>query len=451
MAVLGFAAFAVSLAQTTVVPALDVMERELATNATSASWTVSSYLLAAAAVTTLIGRLGDMFGKRRILSIALICFTVGSLIAALASSVEVVILGRTVQGIGGGVLPLCFAIARDELPAPRVAVGIGMLSAILSAGGVVGLLVGGFLLDHYSFQALFWVGVALGLAGALSTHLLLPESRATSPGRIDVRGTVLFAGGIVPLLIAISSAGRWGIGDPRVLALATVGVTGLAAWYSVARRTPEPMVDIDTLRSRPVLLSNVASILMGFAMFGGFVLVPQLLQAPDTTPHGFGLTPTQASLALVPGVLVLSVVASFSGRITRWAGWSGPPLLIGAVLTGVGFLLLAVRHDSLPAIVGFYAFMSIGVGLTFAAMPNLILESVSPRRSGEATGFNTVVRLLGCAIGAQACTAILLGSVDGTQLPSDDGYRTALFSLALAAMLAAATTAALWWRRPRIS
>src|SRR4051794_4914040 len=179
--ILSVSALAYALAQTTVVPAIPHLMRGLHTDESGVTWTLTGYLIAAAVATPLVGRLGDIYGKRRMLVVALVAFAIGSVVAALAVTLWVVVAGRIVQGVGGGIFPLCFAIIRDEFPRERVARGVGLMSALAGIGGGVGLVLGGVLVDQVSYHGIFWLGAGMGLGAAIATELLIPESPIRTP------------------------------------------------------------------------------------------------------------------------------------------------------------------------------------------------------------------------------------------------------------------------------
>src|SRR5215204_1043379 len=228
--ILSLAALAFALAQTTLIPALTELAKSLHTDASGVAWTVTAYLLAAAVCTPVFGRLGDMFGKRRLLVVALAIFVAGSVLSALGTSLEVVVAGRVLQGAGGGIFPLCFGIIRDEFPREKVAGGIGMISAIFGIGGGAGLVGGGLIADNLSYHWIFWVGaISAGLA-AIATWIWVPESPVRLPGRIDVPGALLLGIGLALPLLAISRANDWGWGAGRTLGLIAAGLAVLAVW-----------------------------------------------------------------------------------------------------------------------------------------------------------------------------------------------------------------------------
>src|SRR4051812_11932998 len=407
--ILGVAALAFALAQTTLIPALPELMRALDTDASGVTWTLTGYLVAAAVFTPLVGRLGDIYGKRRLLVIALVFFAAGSVIAAVSANLWIVVCGRVVQGVGGGIFPLCFAIVRDEFPRERVGRSIGLLSAVAGIGGGLGLVLGGVLVDHASYHWIFWLGAAMGLGAAVATELLVPESPIRTPARLDVRGAVVLAVGLVLPLIAISQAHDVGWGSARTLVLIGSGLVVLAAFIALERRTPEPLADISALAKPPVLMTNIATLFVGFGMFGSFILIPTLAEAPTSTGHGFGVDATRAGLLLLPGSLGMLAFGPLSGVIGSRFG-NKVPLAIGSAVASLGLALLAASHDSQLAVLGFTFVMSSGIGLAFAAMPNLILEAVPARRTGEATGFNALVRSVGSSIGSQVSATILAAS-----------------------------------------
>ena len=439
--ILGLAALAFALAQTTVVPAIPELMRALHTDASGVTWTLTGYLVAAAVFTPLLGRMGDIYGKRRMLVVALVAFAAGSLLAAVSAELWVVVAGRVVQGVGGGIFPLCFAIVRDEFPRQRVARGIGLMSAIAGIGGGLGLVVGGVLVDQVSYHAIFWLGVVMGIGGAVLTELLVPESPIRTPARLDVRGAVVLAVGLVLPLVAISQAHAVGWGSPRTLGLIVAGLVVLALWVALERRTEQPLADVAALAKPPVLITNATTLLVGFGMFGSFILVPTLAEAPTSTGYGFGADATHAGLLLLPGSVAMLALGPLSGIVGSRVG-NKVPLAVGGALTALGLALLAVAHGSEGEVIAFGIVMSSGIGLAFAAMPNLIIDAVPPHQTGEATGFNALVRSVGSSLGSQVSATVLsAGAVAG--VATDAGFTRAFAVSAAVAACAAAVAVAI--------
>ena len=441
--ILSVAALAFALAQTTLIPALGQLAEELDTDASGVAWTLTGYLLAAAVCTPLFGRLGDMFGKRRLLVISLGVFAAGSVVAALADSLEVLVAGRVLQGAGGGIFPLCFAIIRDEFPREKVSSSIGLISATFGIGGGAGLIIGGVLVDGASYHWIFWLGAAMAAVAAVLTQVLIPESPNRQPGRIDVRGALVLALGLTLPLLAIARANAWGWGSPRTLVMIGAGLVILAGWVQLQKRTEQPLADVELLARPPVLMTNIATLLVGFGMFGSFILIPQLAESPESTGYGFGLDATGAGLLMLPGALVMLVAGPFSGVLVRRFGGK-VPLAAGAFIAAFALAAMGLDHGTQAAMVAWNIVLSIGIGLAFAAMPNLIFDAVPQSETGEATGFNTLVRSVGASLGSQISAAILTGSViAGAALPSDAGYTAAFLVSAGIALVAALVSLAI--------
>ncbi|WP_371660889.1 MFS transporter [Streptomyces sp. NBC_00280] len=447
LTVLGLASLSYALAQTSIAPALPDIAASLHSSTENVTWAFTGYLVSAAVLTPVMGRLGDMFGKRRLLVIALTLFAAGGAMAALADSVGLVVAGRVVMGAGGGILPLCFGIIRDTFPDERRAGALGLMSAIVGVGGGIGLLMGGLLVDHTSYRWIFWTGTLLALLSAVAVHTLLPRSANHTPGRVDLWGTVLLTVGITTPLLAISQANEWGWSSGRTLGLIAAGLVVLVLLILVERRTADPLIDMGVLGRGPVLMTNLASLLVGFGQFGVFLLVPQLIQTPKATGYGFGGDATLAGLVMLPGSLTMLAAGPLSGLLsTRFGGRT--PLALGSLITGTGLLLLSTHHGSTHAVLGFTTLAFTGIGLSFAAMPNLIVDAVEPTRTGEATGVNILVRAVGASLGTQVIAGVLAGNSGATgPQPASHAY-TVSFAIAAAGALVAAAVA-LFIPRPR--
>lgn len=428
--ILGIAALAFALAQTTLIPALAQLAEEFNTDASGIAWVLTGYLISAAVFTPIFGRLGDMFGKRRMLVIALLIFAAGSTVSALGDSVTAIVAGRILQGVGGGIFPLCFGIIRDEFPADRVSTSIGLISATAGIGGGLGLILGGLILDGASYHWIFWLGAAMALLAAVSTVTLIPESPNRRPAKVDIRGAVVLAVGLSIPMYAISKANDWGWLDPMTLGLCVGGLVILALWVWLESRTEDPLADVKLLRQPTVAMTNVATLLIGFGMFGSFILIPQLVEAPESTGYGFGLNATQAGLVMLPGALTMLFAGPLSGRMGARFG-NKLPMVLGGLISGIGLLGIGLDHDSTLHIVLWNVFGSVGIGLAFAAMPNLIMEAVPLHQTGEATGINALIRSVGSSLGSQVTASILTATiVVSTGMPTGEGFTTAFLAAA---------------------
>ena len=437
LVVLVVSALAFATLQSAVVPALPEIQRALNTSETSVSWLLTGYLLSASVATPIAGRLGDMFGKERMLVIVLVLLAVGTVLAALATSIGLMIVARVIQGIGGGVFPLSFGIIRDEFPREKVAGGIGLLSAIMGVGGGLGLVLAGAIVDALNYHWLFWLPLLLVVPAAIAAHLFIPESPVKSPARINWLGAVLMSAGISAVLIAITEASDWGWTSARTLGLFAAGALLVALWIRAELRAEEPLIDMRMMQIRGVWTTNTVAFLLGAGMYSSFVLVPQLIELPAATGHGFGASVTTAGLYMLPATVFIFLLALFAGRLEARFG-SKPPLIAGTAAAGASFLLLAISHAGDIEILVAMSLLGAGIGLSFAAMANLIVQSVAPTQTGVATGMNTVMRTLGGAVGGQVVASILSGHIGAGGVPEDSGFTLAFVfcagSLALAVL-----------------
>jgi len=432
-ALLAVAAVSYALLQSLVAPALLTIQEDLHTTTAGAAWILTAYLLSASVVTPVAGRLGDMYGKKRTLVAMLAILALGTALAGIATSIGLMIVARVIQGTGGAIFPLAFAIIRDEFPRERIPHGIAMISAIMGIGGGLGIVLAGPIVQHLSYHWLFWfplIAVLVALAGIAA---FVPESPIKTAGRIDPRGAVLLGGWLVALLVPISMGPTWGWGSARTLSLFVLSAVLLVAWVWVESRSSAPMVDMRMMRRRTVWTTNLAALVLGFGMFASFVLVPEFVEMPTSTGFGFGASVTQAGLFMVPATLGMLLAGPFAGRLSSTVG-SKVPLLIGAFTSCVAFVMLTVAHDESWEIYVAMLVMGIGIGFAFASMANLIVESVPAHQTGVATGMNTIVRNIGGAIGSQVSAVIVAASLAASGLPTERGF-TIAFAVA-AGMLA---------------
>ena len=442
------AAAAYALAQTMVAPALPRITDAYDTTQGTSAWVLTGYLLSASVCTPLAGKLGDLYGKGRVLTIVLLIFSAGSIVCALGESIEVVIAGRVIQGAAGGVFPLAFGIVNDELPAERRAMGIGLISAMFGIGGGVGLPLSGLIVDHAHLSWLFWTGL-MGLPAAVATWYLVPASPERERTSIDWRGAVLLSIGLAAVLLAISRANAWGWGSAEFLALFGGGVAVLVLFGAVERRTAEPLVDMRVLNERPVLTTNVAAFLVGVAMFGSFLLIPQFVQTAESSGYGFGMSVTAAGLVMLPSAGVMLIAGPLGGTLGTRIGFRAV-LALGGGLAAASFVLLAVAHGSVVDFLVASALIGFGISFAFASMANLVVAAVPREDVGIATGINTIARTVGGAFGAALVTALLTGTtVAGSSMPTEGAYSEAfLFSAAAAVVSLLAALAIPRVRRP---
>jgi len=417
---LALAGLVFAMLQSLIAPALPVIADELDVSTADISWLVTAYLLAAAVATPIAGRLGDMFGKRKVLLIVLCVLAAGALVAALAGNLTVLIAGRVLQGAGGAVLPLAFGIVRDELPRNRVGIAVGLLSALLGAGGGLGVVLAGPIVSALNWHWLFWFPLIMIALAAAGIVFGIPESPVRAPGRIDVRGALLLSAGLVCLLLALTKGGTWGWAGGLTLGLLGGAAAALTTLVVVELRVHAPLVDMRMIATRGVWTTNIAGIAFGVVTFGSFLLVPLLLQLPTTTGYGLGKSVSEAGLFLLPSTMAMVVFAPLSGALDRYFG-AKLPLVLGTVLAASSFVLLAVAHDAPWQVLTAVTLMGIGLGLASSAMTNAILANVAPTQTSMATGLNTLARTIGGSIGTAVLAAVLSANTT-QQIPTETGF-----------------------------
>jgi EmrB/QacA subfamily drug resistance transporter len=444
-AALALSAVTFAVLQSLVAPALPEIERDLHATPTSVTWVLTAYLLSASVLTPIVGRLGDMFGKERTLVCSLVALGAGSLLAALATDINVLIVARVIQGGGGAIFPLSFGIIRDEFPRERVATGIAMISAILGIGAGLGIVLAGPIVDALSYHWLFWFPFFLVVIATVGTVFFVPESPIKAPGRVNWPGAALLSSWLVCLLVAISEGSRWGWTDTRILGLFAAAVVLLALWIANEQRAAEPLVDMEMMRVRGVWTVNAAAFLVGAGMYSSFVLIPLFTETKSSAGYGFGASVTQAGLFMLPSTAMMLLVSPIAGRLANRVG-ARVPLVIGSFVTCVAFVFLGLAHDQPWEFYVGTALLGVGIALAFASLANLIVEAVRPEQTGVATGMNTVMRTVGGSVGSQVGASVLAATVVGSALPTEHGF-TIAFLLAAAAC-ALATLASLAVPRP---
>jgi EmrB/QacA subfamily drug resistance transporter len=459
LAILSLAGIAFALQQTMVIPALPALQRELHTTTTWVTWVLTVFLLVASVATPVLGKLGDQYGKERLLVVSLALFLLGSIVAAIAWNIWVLIAARAIQGAGGAVFPLSFGIIRDEFPPEKVGVAIGLVSAVFGVGGGFGIVLSGLIVDYMSWRWLFIVGAAAIGAAVVLVHRFVPESPIKTPSRVDVVGASLLSGGLIALLLALTEGESWGWTSVRILALFGAAAALLVSWGWAELRVAEPMVDMRMLARREILFTNLTALIAGFAMFGSFVLVPNFVEIPHGLSHpvqrlvdfGFDASATKAGLYLLPSSVALLFAGPLAGLLGRRWG-SKWPLAAGLALVAASAASLALWHDEPWQLLAAMPVLGVGIGFAFASMATLITEAVRPTETGVATGMNTVMRTVGGVVGGQVGAALLAAhTIRGTGgVPSVVGFELAFAISAVAAVIGAAVAVFVTpprWRR----
>lgn len=433
LAVLALGALAYSVLQSIVAPALPTLAADLHTSATNATWVLTAFLLSASVLTPVFGKLGDVHGKHRLLVVALALLSVGTLVSAVADSLGTMLIGRVLQGAGGGVFPLSFAIVRDELPRDRIPGAIALLSAMLGIGGAVGLVVAGVIVEDLSYHWLFWIPLVVTVTATVAAWRFVPESPVRNVTTINWASVALLAAGLVVLLLGITQAGSWGWGSAKNIGFVIGGLALLVAYVAQELHARVPLVDMKVMAQRGVWTTNAVTLFVGFGMFAGIVMVPALLEMPAATGYGFGDSVLTAGLYIVPNALAMLLVGPVAARLAATHG-AKVPALLGVALTSLAYALLAAAHSTHGEVVVGLVVQGLGIGLAFASLANLIVEAVPQRQTGAATAINTIMRTVGGAFGSSIPASILAAhTIAGSAVPTEHAF-TLVFWITAAVM-----------------
>ncbi|CAM3250073.1 MFS transporter [Prescottella defluvii] len=410
IAALSLSGILVALLQTLMVPVLPAFAEDLGIPPSSASWLVTATLLTGAVGTPLIGRLADMFGKRAMMLVCLGLMVAGSALAALGPGFATVVAGRGLQGFAMALMPVGISMMRDVLPPDRLGSGVALMGATIGIGSVFGMPLAGVLYDQLGWQSLFWVPAGFATVMALLLPLVVPESTTRAAGRFDYRGAVLLTAALTAVLLAISKGGACGWGSAPTVGLAVAGAIGLLVWIPLELRVPHPLVDLRTSIRRPVLVANLCALLLGFAMFLSSYASTQELQVPTSTGHGLGLSAAAAGLVMLPGGLIMIVLAPVTATMIRAWG-ARTTLVVAAGAMTIGFATRGILGSSILVVGTSALVVSVGVAFALAAMPVLITTSVPLDQTASANSINSLVRAVGTSVASAVGAAVLAASI----------------------------------------
>jgi MFS family permease len=425
------------LEQSVVVPALPVLADHYDASLVATAWLVTGFLLASVVAVPLLGRLGDMFGKRRLLLVSLGTYSFGALLCALTSSIELAIAGRIIQGLGAATGPLTYALARDTVAPEQLSRAIGVVVGAATAGGGIGFLLSGILVDRLSVTAIFWFLFALPLVLGAAIVVLVPETPVRGRVRIDWVGAGLLSLGLLAMFLAISKGNSWGWSSASILGLFAIAACLLAAFAIVERRVRDPLVDLALVATRPFAEANLCAAAFGYSFFFAVFVIPLIAAAPEDTGFGLGLTTTEIGLVLLPTGAAAALGGWVGGRVVERVG---PRALVavGSVL-GIGaytWLLLAPWTPSALALGS--AVLGLCWGLILNGIYSLIVRGADTDKTAVALAVNVVERNTAAALGTQVAFAIVAGAgatVSGFEWTFAMGAIGAFVTLCTAALL----------------
>jgi MFS family permease len=443
--VLSICGVVVALQQTMVIPLLPDFPAILGANRSDVGWLVTSTLLTGAVSTPIASRLADMFGKRRMILLCLLAMVGGCALSALGTGLIAVVAGRAVQGLAVAQIPIGISVMRDELPREKVPGAVALMSATLGIGSAIGLPLSGVIYEHAGWRAVFWTSSAAGAVLALLVLAFVPESTIRTRGRFDYAGATLLSAALTCLLLGINKGTSWGwTSEPTLLLFTTSGVLFIV-WVPLELRVSRPLVDLRTSSVRPVLITNIAALFIGFSMYANMLATTQQLQMPTAAGYGFGVSVLTAGLCMLPSGLAMVALAPVSAAITRRHG-AHVTLMLGGLMLASGYILRAFLTAAIWELVLGALIASMGTGLAFAAMPTLIMRSVPITETASANGLNTLMRAIGTSLCSATVIAVLASdqvSVGTLVVPSINAFKSVFWLAAFAGLLATGLAATL--------
>ncbi|MBN7794210.1 MFS transporter [Microbacterium esteraromaticum] len=442
VAVLAFVGLCSAFMFTLVVPLQAELPRILNASREDTSWVVTITLLVAAVATPISGRLGDMYGKRRVVIALLILLIFGSVIAALSNSIIGVIIGRGLQGATTGVVPLGIAIMRDVLPPERLGTSVALMSATMGVGGAVGMPVAAYLAQNADWHWLFWLAAALGVISAILVMLIVPDDVLLSPGRLDIVGAIGLAIGLTGLLLYVSRGADWGWTAPGSLISLVGGILVLLIWGWYQLRTREPLLDLRVAARPAVLFTNIAAICMGFALFSSNVTFPQLLELPVATGSGLGLDMFSAALVVATSGVVMMIISPLSGFLERTVG-PRPLFTVGTAAIVLAYVFVLLWSTEVWHLLIANLLIGVGIGFSFAAMPMIIMRAVPAHETGASNGLNALFRSVGTSTASAVMGGVLAAmsiDVNGMAVPTREAFEVCFWLAIAAGIIAFALT-----------
>ena len=450
VAVLCIGSLCGALMQSLVIPIQSELPALLHTDAGSASWAITATLLAAAVTMPVTGRLADMYGKKRVMVVSAGVLVVGSAVAAMSSSLAPFLVGRALQGVAMGYIPVAISMVREVAPPERRAGAVAAVSATLGVGGALGLPLSAWIAQDYSWHGLFWLSTALAAVVLVLTAVVVPGIHDEHPAHIDVVGILGLAVGLVAALVGISKGSDWGWSSGRTIGAIVGGVLVLLLWGWYELRHHDPLIDLRTTASRPVLFTNLAAVLIGFGMMAQAIVVPQLLEMPVATGYGLGQSILHAGLWMAPGGLMMMAFAPVSSTLITRVG-ARITLSVGALVIGAGYVVATFLMGAPWQLMVASLIASAGVGIGYAAMPTLVMDNVPAAEAGSSVGVNALMRSVGTTIAGAVMAAILTSrtmDLGGYAIPTKDAF-TMCFVVGANAAIAGALVALLIPRRDR--
>jgi MFS family permease len=440
--VLILTAAVVSIISSLGAPLLVTVAQHFHTSISTAQWSLTVTLITGAVASPVLGRLGDGRRRRETFIVSLSLVTAGGVLTAVASGFAVLLIGRALQGVGLGLVPLTMAAARNELPREKVAPMIAVLSVTTGAAAGAGYAISGLLAEAWGLRGAYWFGTIVCAFALLGVAAVMPSAAERSrAGRLDWAGSVLFAVALAAVMTGLAEGSGWGWGSPRVITLLACGIALLAVWSVQQLRAGNsaPLVELRLLRHPAVLAADTCAFLLIMAMYLDLSVVTEFVQTPPAEGFGFAASVGVAGLVLIPLAVLMLAASRMLPTLVRRAG-APAVLAAGCLMAVAGSAFFALFHGALWQAFVMMGILGLGLGLTFAAIPGLIVQAVPAAETGSAMGFYQVVRWVGASAGSALVASVLAAHTTSTGHPSVGGYTTTLWTSVVICAIGAVLT-----------
>lgn len=429
MTVVASALGSYALIQSLTVPTLPLIQETMDSDQATANWILVAFFLSASIATPILGRVGDSYGPRRVFVFSLSMICVGAVVASLAPNIWTMIAARAIQGIGGGAIPLSFAVIRDCLPPRKVAGAIGVAASLIPLGYAVGMVIAGPLTELVGLTGLFLVPALVAAGAAVAAVLLIPELARPTRAPVPVVPGLLLAGWLAALLIGISRAPERGWLDPSVLLLGLLATVLCSAWVALELRSPTPLIDLRLWASRGVWSVNLVALMAGGVMTGLYGFLPQFTQTPTSTGYGFGDNPSEAGRMLLPATVATFLGGLASARCQRLVG-ARNAIVLGGLVASIALVGIVMSHERPLHVALIAGVCGLGAGVYFAAISAAAVQAVPVEHTGVAAGMAANLRTIGGTIAAAVTATIVTSHAEPSGFPAEVGYERGFLFLA---------------------
>ena len=389
-------------------------------------WVLTAALMSGALATPAMGRLADGPRKRRVIVVALAVVCAGCVLSAVSTGFAMLVVGRGLQGVGLGLLPVTMAIARSEFSPQKTARAVATLSVSAAVGAGLGYPITSLIAQFYDYRAAFWFGAITVAAALVLVIVVLPWQSDGHSRQFDYLGMATLGTAVVGVSVVLSEGGEWGWTSARSLGLIVLSLVMVGVWVAHELRITDPLIDVRQVRNRSVLTADTSAFLIAVAMYLFLPIIIEFVQIPVASGYGFGTSILVSGLVFVP----LSFGSFAASRcLTAYTNRFGVRSMIpfGSIVFASSTLFFAVEHRALWEAFVAAGIAGIGIGFTFAAMPGFIIQAVPASETGSAMGLYQVLRSIGLSLGSALASAILISYTKaGETYPTYEGFRVTL-------------------------